>query len=628
MSAVIPVTNNAYQHRKRLVRAASLHWFHWLIIMFSLVLTIGAWYFSKEQIREKISNQFERDADQAIELVKERMALYETVLWGAAALYESSEDVTYKEWKRYTRSIRIDKKYPGINGIGVIHHVRRWELEAYLSRQRNWQPDFAIHPEHDKNEYWPITYVEPEGINKKAIGLDVCFEENRCAGVKKARDTGQAQLTAPIILVQDSKNTPSFLFLTPFYRGRVKPQNIDERRDKIEGVVSVPFMMPKLMLGTLDKKSRDVGIKISDDGELLYDDNAQGDRSGYDQNPLFRKTAEIPMYGRTWTFDVWSNLFFRESAHSNQPHIILVGGILIDLLLLGWFIFLSRANRTALSYADQVTAELQVEAVQLEKTIVDLEDARQRADVANAAKSDFLANMSHELRTPLNSIQLLSQALINTSDKKIGSTQKEYAEVIFDSSRNLNGLIDDILDLSKVEAGKMDIDLSECSVDGIVNDMKDSFSALALQGGLIFRAEISGAFPVRFYSDYKRLRQILVNLLSNAFKFTHSGSVTLRLERVDQGSGYCCNTNSCHGGSYLALSVEDTGIGMTPEIQKNIFDEFVQADSSVSRKYEGTGLGLAIAKKMSALLGGKVHFTSEEGKGSIFTLVIPENIAV
>ncbi len=361
--------------RQRMVRAGTMHWVHWAVVAFSLLLTVTAWYFSKRQVEEKVVGRFQREADQVVELVKERMELYENALWGGVGLFDASEEVTYPEWMTYANSLRMDKRYPGINGIGVIFNIQPPELEGYLTRERRWRPGYDIHPQHDESEYWPITFIEPAEPNKKAVGLDMAFETNRYTAVQKARDTGLAQVTGPITLIQDAKKTPGFLFYAPFYKGGRKPDTAQERREHIVGVAYAPFIMTKLMQGTLAQSNRHVGLRISDGQDILYDDHDGGNDSDIDidQHPLYRKSIEIDMYGRNWKFDVWSDLDFRAATASNQPYMILAGGIIIDSLLLALFILLSRANRRAVSYADQLTEDLRVKTKHLEIINKDLD---------------------------------------------------------------------------------------------------------------------------------------------------------------------------------------------------------------------------------------------------------------
>ncbi|WP_294095914.1 response regulator [Sphingomonas sp.] len=228
---------------------------------------------------------------------------------------------------------------------------------------------------------------------------------------------------------------------------------------------------------------------------------------------------------------------------------------------------------------------------------------------ASQYKSDFLANMSHELRTPLNSLLILSKLLGDNPGGNLTEEQTQYARTIQASGNDLLNLINDILDLSKIEAGHIDIRAESVSLKRITTDLRQTFDPIARERGLDFEIDIARKLPASIATDRQRLEQILKNLLSNAFKFTEKGKVTLRIAPVDDGR--------------LALTVTDTGIGISPEQHAAIFDAFRQADGAINRKYGGTGLGLSISRELARLLGGSIALASEPGKGSSFTVTIP-----
>jgi signal transduction histidine kinase/CheY-like chemotaxis protein len=226
-------------------------------------------------------------------------------------------------------------------------------------------------------------------------------------------------------------------------------------------------------------------------------------------------------------------------------------------------------------------------------------------------KSEFLANMSHELRTPLNSILLLSRLLSENNEKNLDEEQIEYARVINNSGQGLLGLIDEILDLSKIESGKMTLEYLEVPISSITKDMQSIFGPMAKEKGIEFRVDITKEVPSKISTDKMRLEQILRNLISNALKFTSKGSVVLGIFTPKGKEGT------------IGFSVKDTGIGIPKEKQQIVFEAFQQADGSTRRKFGGTGLGLSISRELSRLLGGDISLKSQPGEGSEFTLFIP-----
>ncbi|MGH6979389.1 MAG: ATP-binding protein, partial [Brevundimonas sp.] len=245
---------------------------------------------------------------------------------------------------------------------------------------------------------------------------------------------------------------------------------------------------------------------------------------------------------------------------------------------------------------------------ELERTGADLTLKAQELEAASQYKSDFLANMSHELRTPLNSLLILSKLLGDNSDGTLSEEQVRYARTIQSSGDDLLTLINDILDLSKIEAGHIQVRPEAVSVQRLVHDLHQLFQPVADERGLTFAIEVVKPAPDVVETDRQRLEQILKNLLSNAFKFTEQGSVTLRIAPDGEG---------------LAFSVKDTGIGISRDQQNSIFEAFQQADGTISRKYGGTGLGLSISRELARLLGGAIKLESKLGKGSTFTLSTP-----
>ncbi|WP_152643343.1 ATP-binding protein, partial [Anaeromyxobacter sp. PSR-1] len=238
-----------------------------------------------------------------------------------------------------------------------------------------------------------------------------------------------------------------------------------------------------------------------------------------------------------------------------------------------------------------------------------LEEKAEQLQLISRYKSEFLANMSHELRTPLNSLLILSKMLAENRDGNLTVEQVKFASTVYTSGHELLGLINEILDLSKIEAGKMPIEPRDTRLESVRDDLEQTFRHVAEHKGLGFQVRMAPELPERIHTDPTRLLQILKNLISNAFKFTERGEVVL-----DVGPA---------AGGALAFAVRDTGIGIAADKQKLIFEAFQQADGTTSRKYGGTGLGLTISREIARLLGGSIEVESAPGRGSVFTLVLP-----
>lgn len=266
--------------------------------------------------------------------------------------------------------------------------------------------------------------------------------------------------------------------------------------------------------------------------------------------------------------------------------------------------------------------EEQKEKLEIAKT--EIERKAGEVEVTSKYKSEFLANMSHELRTPLNSILILSQLLSENKNKTLAEKEVDFARNIHNSGNDLLNLINEILDLSKVEAGKMELDITEVPFQGIVTNMTSLFSEMAKNKSIEFTIDFHPEeLPESMTTDRQRLEQIIRNFLSNAFKFTEKGGrITLGLHRMPYGALFR-NANLAGNMEVIAIAVSDSGIGIPKEKRDIIFEAFQQADGSTKRKYGGTGLGLSISRELASVLGGEIGLESEEGKGSTFTLYLP-----
>jgi signal transduction histidine kinase/HAMP domain-containing protein/CheY-like chemotaxis protein len=279
---------------------------------------------------------------------------------------------------------------------------------------------------------------------------------------------------------------------------------------------------------------------------------------------------------------------------------------------------LQRSNAELEDKAAQLAAQnrdIETKNIEIEQARQEIEERARQLALASKYKSQFLANMSHELRTPLNSLLILARLLAQNPGRNLTAKQVEYANVIHSAGSDLLQLINDILDLSKVEAGRMDIHPEQFSLSALLEDIQATFQPLTAEKGLDFAVAADPGTPLELFTDRQRLRQVLGNLVSNAVKFTERGRVRLRAGLSGR--------RTPDGGEIMAFSVSDTGIGIARENLNTIFGAFQQGDGTLSRRYGGTGLGLSIVREVGALLGGEITADSELGHGSTFTLYLP-----
>lgn len=277
-------------------------------------------------------------------------------------------------------------------------------------------------------------------------------------------------------------------------------------------------------------------------------------------------------------------------------------------------------------------AELEVKNLELEQLRQSMQEKANQLSLTSKYKSEFLSNMSHELRTPLNSLLILSKVLSENSEGNLTEKQIEFAKTIYSAGSDLLVLIDDVLDISKIEAGAMSIDIADEAVKNICFDLLPSFDEIAKQKGISLNVDINPQVPRFIKTDSRRLQQVLKNIVSNALKFTLKGSITIKVDLADPEADAADRWDKDNqvlnsADSVLAFHIIDTGIGIPEDKQRIIFEAFQQADGTTNRKFGGTGLGLAISREITRLLGGEIKLKSEVDKGSTFTVYLPQEYA-
>jgi PAS domain S-box-containing protein len=280
---------------------------------------------------------------------------------------------------------------------------------------------------------------------------------------------------------------------------------------------------------------------------------------------------------------------------------------------------LRRTNEELYEKADS----LETQKAEIQKKNEEIEQKAEDLALSSKYKSEFLANMSHELRTPLNSMLLLSNSLVKNKDGNLKPDQIESMSIIHNGGKSLLNLINEILDLSKIEAGMTDIEVGEVSIQEVASDLKINFAHVAENKGLELNIAVNEDLGASIFTDKNRLHQILKNFLSNAIKFTDKGSVDVNFSRPPGNMSF--SRSELNPEKVIAIAVTDSGIGIPPDKQKMIFEAFQQADGGTTRKYGGTGLGLSISRELSDLLGGEIQVQSVENQGATFTLYLPLN---
>lgn len=584
-----------------------------LALLVLLATTYWMWSNATADATRAARERFDFKVSEARFAIDQRLLAYEHVLRGAVGLFAASEKVTRSEWQTYVRLLDIDKYYPGIQGIGFAQRIPPQHKAAHQAAIRaEGFPDYAIRPLGERSEYTSIVFLEPfNWRNQRAFGYDMFSEPVRRQAMERARDTGLTSVSGKVTLVQETEQEVQhgFLMYLPVYPRGVVPATAADRLAALVGYVYSPFRMNDLMQGILGHEALpDISLALYDGpvatpAALMY---ASAGTATAD--PAFSATLVIDLKGQQWTLRFDSLPVFDAGIDRQKPRLILLVGVLVSLLftVVAWFLASNRRRARALAAANR---DLEAEIAERRQTEARLAQAKDQAEAANRAKSTFLASMSHELRTPLNAIIGFSEALQERLFGELNLRQGRYVDNIHTAGRHLLSLINDILDLSKVEAGKMELETTVFDFPVLLEQALTLVRERAAGHRIALALDVAPAVG-RFKGDERKIRQTLLNLLSNAVKFTaDGGSVTLRAWRT---------------ATTVTVAVSDTGIGIAPADQAAIFQEFTQVGRGNAGKQEGTGLGLALCRRFVELHGGAIGVASEEGKGSTFTFTLLE----
>ena len=458
---------------------------------------------------------------------------------------------------------------------GLTRMARRWSQGRY--DKESWSDDaLAYFVDYDNlqalswvDRTYHVRWIEPLKGNEQAVNLNLAFEERRRVALNKAKAKKSQTVTGPINLVQGGKG---FLVYFPL-----------DKKGEFDGFISVVFRTEKVFGNFMKSYSQKYAYKI------IYLDEAVTEHKDFQD---LTGAADLSVLGNGWKIKV-SPLDENYFISSYQKFIIPIGAVVA--LFVAAIALLLQNSRSKSIELEEVNKNLIHKNMELDK-------AKKRSEDASAAKSRFLANMSHEIRTPLNGIvgaAELSQQCTNTKD------MAEYNDIIISSSKSLMDIINDILDFSKIESGKLSIEKKSTDIPDLLKSIYALMVQVAKEKSLSLEFNIPEGMHPYWETDEVRLRQILINLLGNAIKFTKDGTVSLDV-MVNE--------------DVLEFSVHDTGVGIAGERLNSIFEEFEQEDTSTTRKFGGTGLGLAISKQLSLLLGGDLKVISKLNHGSTFTL--------
>ncbi len=581
------------------------------VLVGTVLLTVTAVAYkatSDDAVRNEEARLF-RLSERVLTQLKARVDSANEAVHGARAHLLTTGQVTHDSWTTYAAHV-LPSVGPGIVGIGYVERIRRDQIPALEARlHQEGAKNFTVERLGTRDWVYAVTRIEPENQNVGVLGLDIGSGNTRRLAAEEAMRTGEAVLSRRIRIVEGQGEVPGFLLLLPVYRPGQPVDTPDARTAALTGWAYAPLRVDSLTKDLLGSSADQIEYSLSED------------RPSGPPAPLFAsgaltvgpgqvRRAHLMLYGRSWTADFKLRRNAEGYGARALAPAILVAGLLVSLLSTGLCLAFVSTRQRAERLAAQMTEHLVAANERLDLAAANAEQLAAKATHANQAKTEFLAMMSHEIRTPLNGVMGMTGLLL---DSRLNLPQRELAETIRACGDVLMVLLNDVLDLSKIEAGQLTLDRVAFNLQDVVDQAFDVVAPKAASQQLDLLVEIDPETPTHLLGDPARLRQVLLNLLSNAVKFTERGQVSLRIGATGV---------TPDGSTQLRFAVRDSGIGIAADAIGQLFQPFSQVDSSISRRFGGTGLGLAISRRIVKQMGGNMWVESVPSQGSTFHFTV------
>lgn len=586
----------------------------YLVLAVSVILTLGITYIFYQSSKSKDQIRFNTNVSRIQNNIESRINLYIVLLKSGRGFIESNEVLTRTEFANFVKSLELEKNYKGVQGIGYTIVFKPEEKEALIERMKSEGiSDFKVFPETPRDTYQSIIFLEPlDERNKAAIGFDMSTEEKRRAALNRAAETGEAAATGNITLLQEISNDiqKGFLIYLPIYKGGDLPETVEARKEKLRGFIYSPFRAGNFLneVHSLTNIS-DLRIKIYDGepaAENLLAESNFADTSSFGTptiNERWTTQSKVNVAGRIWTVEYETLPAFNIQSSVGWTPLVFLGGFGFSLIMFG-LTYWEAASRVKVQ---RIAGELFESESQKRKLLLQEKEARRSAEEANRAKDEFISVISHELRTPLNAIAGWSRIL------RAGNLSNEKRQTALDkiekNLRHQTELIDEMINYSQMVSDDTELKKQKIVVSEVFNQVFDRLKPVAEEKHIELEKhnQLNGCV---IKGDKKKMKTLFENILSNAVKFTpEGGKITADLD---------------HTQNEIRLAVKDTGVGIKKDFLPHIFEQFRQADSTITRKHGGIGLGLTISKHIVKMHNGTIEAQSEgEGEGTTIVVKLP-----
>jgi signal transduction histidine kinase len=585
-----------------------LRWSLFLASMAGLTISAVVFVMAGHLAQKDAVHRFEQDATFCLSSAAELLERYHASVKTLKLLFECSEEVSRDEFRGFTQPLLQNKE--GIKAICWIPRVAaseksRYEIQARCDGLEQYQirrsasPDSRLRP-ITAPYFFPLYYQQPYRGNEHTMGQDIAQDTVLSLALEEClRDDTVVSIAERGFF--DPEGRRSYLvFLKPVYVNGALTATLKHRIDNLLGFVAGVYDVDNGLSQAIERHQEKLVLRMIGPGRATF--GASGNReNGFGKNVLTLR-RDVLIGNSSLTLEASSLKDYRGRFYGWIAWALPACSLGLTALLILYLISLYQRHEQTEQIVLSRTAELAAEKERSDKLA-------RRAEMANQAKSEFLANMSHEIRTPMNSIIGFADLLI---DEELSEEQLDFVHTIRDSGQTLLAIINDILDFSKVEAGRLEIEVVDCGVEELMGHIEDLLKPTAERKQLEFAVFCNDQTPKTIQTDPVRIKQCIVNLVNNAIKFTERGHVYVNVSMEQDESG-----------DWVRFDIEDTGIGIPKDRQEAIFEAFIQADGTTTRRFGGTGLGLTITRKLVELLGGTLSLHSEVGRGTVFTLRIP-----